>query len=63
MYTNPCILQGCVESGKIQTTRAGNLERTTANNNIAKRTQSNLGYPECFIIGNDVDTAAYAMLR
>eukprot|EP00957_Ditylum_brightwellii_P011840 892469-Ditylum_brightwellii.AAC.1 len=56
MYTNPCSLQGCVESGKIQPTRAGNPERSIANNNTTKRTQSILGCPECIIISSDMDT-------
>eukprot|EP00957_Ditylum_brightwellii_P077093 5859176-Ditylum_brightwellii.AAC.1 len=60
VYTNPCSLQGCVESSKIQHMRADNPERSTANNDITKRTWNNLGYPKDDIIGSDVDAAANA---
>eukprot|EP00957_Ditylum_brightwellii_P057700 4375138-Ditylum_brightwellii.AAC.1 len=60
MCTNSRSLQGCVESGIIQPTRADNLERSTASNDVTKRTRIILGYTKDVIIGGDVDAAANA---
>eukprot|EP00957_Ditylum_brightwellii_P195333 14882335-Ditylum_brightwellii.AAC.1 len=63
VYTNPRSLRGCVKLGKIQPTRADNPKRSTANNDVIGRTWSIPGYPDDVIFGNDVATAANAVLR
>eukprot|EP00957_Ditylum_brightwellii_P046596 3534869-Ditylum_brightwellii.AAC.1 len=63
VYTNPHSQQGCVESNKIQTTRAGNPERWSAVNDVTKMTCSNLGYLKYVILGGYIGTAANDVIR